>query len=92
VERGTIVLAEDLFFEGNAVFIDHGDGLISMYFHLSDLDVSSGQEVAKGHVLGHVGSTGRATGPHLFFGIRWHDARIDPQILLHDPGKMRAIN
>ena len=88
---GTVVLAEDLFFEGNAVFIDHGDGLISMYFHLADINVMPGQEVKKAHVLGRVGSTGRATGPHLFFGIRWHGARINPQFVLEPPGNIPSI-
>lgn len=92
VADGTVVIAEDMFFEGNAVFIDHGNGLISMYFHLSDIDVAGGQEVKKGHILGRVGSTGRATGPHLFFGIRWHDARIDPKFVLEDPRKIPSLN
>src|SRR5258707_6599701 len=56
VADGTVMVAEDLFFEGNAVFIDHGDGLISMYFHLSDIKVEAGQEVKKVHTLGRVGS------------------------------------
>jgi murein DD-endopeptidase MepM/ murein hydrolase activator NlpD len=92
VADGTVMVAEDMFYEGNAVFIDHGDGLISMYFHLSDIKVEAGQEVKKGHTLGRVGSTGRATGPHLFFGVRWHNARIDPQFVLEDPSKIPAIN
>jgi murein DD-endopeptidase MepM/ murein hydrolase activator NlpD len=91
VADGTVVIAEDLFFEGNAVFIDHGDGLVSMYFHLSDIKVEAGQEVKKGHTLGRVGSTGRATGPHLFFGVRWHNARINPQFVLEGPSKIPAI-
>ena len=88
VARGTVMMAEEMFFEGNAVFVDHGDGLVSMYFHLADIKVDAGQTVAKGVVLGHVGSTGRATGPHLFFGVRWHDARIDPKFLLEQPAKI----
>lgn len=91
VADGTVVMAQDMFFEGNAVFINHGDGLISMYFHLSRIDVMPGQEVKKGTILGRVGSTGRATGPHLFFGIRWHDARINPQFLLEDPAKIPSL-
>ena len=88
---GTVVLAQDLFYPGNAVFIDHGDGLISMYFHLSEIDVQAGQEVRKGDKLGQVGTTGRSTGPHLFFGVRWHNARIDPRFLLEDPAKIPAL-
>jgi murein DD-endopeptidase MepM/ murein hydrolase activator NlpD len=91
VAEGTVVMAEEMFFEGNAVFIDHGDGLISMYFHLADIQVAAGEEVKKGHLLGHVGSTGRATGPHLFFGIRWHDARINPRFVLEEPSKIPSI-
>jgi murein DD-endopeptidase MepM/ murein hydrolase activator NlpD len=92
VADGTVVVAEDLFFEGNAVLIDHGNGLISMSFHLSEIKVQTGQEVKKGHTLGRVGSTGRATGPHLFFGVRWHNSRINPKLLLEDPGKIPAVN
>ncbi len=91
VADGTVVAAEDLFYEGNAVLIDHGDGLISEYFHLSEIRVKAGQAVKKGHTLGLVGSTGRATGPHLFFGVRWHDARINPQFLLEDPIKIPEV-
>jgi murein DD-endopeptidase MepM/ murein hydrolase activator NlpD len=92
VANGTVVIAADLFYEGNAVFIDHGNGLISMYFHLSEIKVEAGQEVKKGHSLGRVGSTGRATGPHLFFGVRWHNARINPQFLLEDPSSIPTVN
>jgi len=91
VADGTVVLAQDLFYPGNAVFIDHGDGLISMYFHLSDIDVQNGQDVQKGDRLGKVGTTGRSTGPHLFFGVRWHNARIDPHFLLEDPALIPAL-
>jgi hypothetical protein len=91
VADGTVMAAKDMFFEGNAVFIDHGDGLISMYFHLSEIRAQAGQEVKKGHTLGRVGSTGRSTGPHLFFGVRWHDSRIAPQFLLEDPGKIPTV-
>jgi murein DD-endopeptidase MepM/ murein hydrolase activator NlpD len=91
VADGTVVFAKDMFFEGNAVFIDHGDGLISMCFHLSEIKVQAGQEVKKGETLGRVGATGRATGPHLWFGVRWHDARINPQFVLEEPGKIPAV-
>ncbi len=90
---GTVLIAKDLFFAGNAIFIDHGNGLVTMYFHLSRIEVEVGQEVTKGHTLGVVGSTGRSTGPHLFFGVRWHNARIDPMfLLLEDPGKIPSVN
>jgi murein DD-endopeptidase MepM/ murein hydrolase activator NlpD len=88
---GTVVLAEDLFYTGKAVFVDHGDGLVSMYFHFSDLKVQAGQDVKRGEVLGLVGSTGRSTGPHLHLGVRWHGARINPQLLIDDPAKIAAI-
>jgi hypothetical protein len=91
VADGTVVVAEDLFFPGNAVFIDHGDGLFSMSFHLSEIKVKAGQQVKKGDTVGLVGTTGRSTGPHLFFGVRWHGARINPQFLLKDPAKIPAV-
>ncbi len=89
---GTVMVAQDLFFEGNAVFINHGNGLVTMYFHLSRIEVKAGQEVTKGQTLGLVGSTGRSTGPHLFFGVRWHNARIDPKFLLEDPDKIPPLS
>lgn len=79
VADGVVVLAEEHFFAGNSVFVDHGDGLISMYFHLRDLAVEEGRRVTAGQRLGTVGATGRATGPHLHFGIRWRGARLDPE-------------
>jgi murein DD-endopeptidase MepM/ murein hydrolase activator NlpD len=91
VADGTVVMAADLFFPGNAVFIDHGDGLVSMYFHLAEINVKAGEDVKKGHTLGKIGSTGRATGPHLFFGVRWHGARIDPSFLFEDPAKIPDV-
>lgn len=85
VAAGTVVLTGAHYFSGNSVFIDHGDDLITMYFHLDRIDVEQGETVDRGQTLGTVGATGRATGPHLHFGIRWHGARIDPAILLMDP-------
>jgi murein DD-endopeptidase MepM/ murein hydrolase activator NlpD len=82
VADGVVALEDDFFFGGRSVFIDHGDGLISMYMHLSRVDVKAGQKVERGQTIGAVGSTGRATGPHLHFGLRWHGARIDPGLLL----------
>ena len=80
---GTVLLAEEHFFAGNSVFLDHGDGLITMYFHLAEISVAAGQDVTAGQTLGRVGSTGRSTGPHLHFGARWRGARVDPELLLH---------
>jgi murein DD-endopeptidase MepM/ murein hydrolase activator NlpD len=88
---GLVALADDHFFAGNSVFLDHGDGLISMYFHLSEIGVEEGQEVRRGQVIGKVGSTGRATGPHLHFGLRWRRARVDPALLLSDPRGLPEI-
>jgi murein DD-endopeptidase MepM/ murein hydrolase activator NlpD len=88
---GTVVLADDLFFSGNTVVIDHGDGLFTTYLHLADMEVRAGQEVGRGDLLGHVGDTGRTTGPHLHLAVRWHRARVDPRLLLEDPAKIPAI-
>lgn len=88
---GTVALVADHFFGGHSVFVDHGDGLFTMYFHLSRVDVREGQELRRGERVGAVGSTGRATGPHLHFGIRWHAARVDPSLLLADPERLPSI-
>ena len=91
VADGTVGLAQDLFNPGNAVFVDHGDGLISESFHLSEMSVKTGDTVKKGDVIGKVGTTGRSTGAHLFFGVRWHGARINPRFLLEDPVKIDSV-
>ncbi len=85
-EEGLVVLAAHHFFAGKSVFVDHGGGLLSMYMHLSRIDVTRGRRVARGETLGLSGATGRATGPHLHFGLRWRGARVDPALLLADPG------
>lgn len=80
---GTVVLAEsDLFLTGGTVLIDHGLGLISTYAHLSRVEVAVGQRVEAGTRIGAVGATGRATGPHLHFGLSWLDRRLDPEAVL----------
>ena len=76
--RGRVVLAKGLFYSGNAVFIDHGYGLFTTYLHLSAIDVRVGDIVERGQRLGLAGATGRVTGPHLHWGVRIVDARVDP--------------
>lgn len=79
---GRIVVARDLYFTGNTVLIDHGLGLFSMLAHLSAFDVSEGDLVAAGQVVGRVGATGRVTGPHLHWAVRANGARVDPLAVL----------
>jgi murein DD-endopeptidase MepM/ murein hydrolase activator NlpD len=79
---GVIVLLDELFFSGKSLILDHGWGLYSMYFHLSEVLVKEGDRVSTGTLLGRVGSTGRSTGPHLHWGIRMNGARVDPLSLL----------
>jgi murein DD-endopeptidase MepM/ murein hydrolase activator NlpD len=80
--RGVVVLVDQLFFSGKSVILDHGLGIYSMYFHLSEAPVSEGDRVSTGAMLGRVGSSGRSTGPHLHWGIRINGARVDPLSLL----------
>ncbi len=82
VADGRVVLAEEHYFAGKSVYVDHGGGLLSMSFHLSEILVEEGSEVKRGQPLGEVGATGRVTGPHLHFGLRWHGARVDPERLI----------
>jgi len=89
---GTVVMVADHFFGGNAVFVDHGDGLVSQYFHLSRVDVREGQPLDRGAQLGAVGATGRATGPHLHFGVRFRGARVDPALLLGPAAAMPCLD
>lgn len=79
---GVVVFAEpSLYLTGGTVLIDHGHGVGSNFLHLSKLDVSVGQTVSQGDVIGRVGATGRATGPHLHWGLTWFQTRLDPQLL-----------
>lgn len=76
------VAAEDMHYTGGTVMVDHGHGIQSIYAHLSAVDVVVGQELAKGDRLGAIGATGRATGPHLHFGLYWFKTALDPALLL----------
>ena len=80
---GVITLAEpDLFYSGGTVILDHGYGLSSSFLHLSKVHVEVGQEIRTGDLLGEVGATGRATGPHLDWRMSWRNQRVDPQLLV----------
>jgi murein DD-endopeptidase MepM/ murein hydrolase activator NlpD len=85
MQRGRVVLNEDLFFSGNTVILDHGPGLSSFYGHLSESRVQAGQVVDAGEVIGLVGATGRVTAPHLHWAVRIGDARVDGLDLLRLP-------
>jgi murein DD-endopeptidase MepM/ murein hydrolase activator NlpD len=80
---GVVTLAQpDMHYEGGLVFIDHGQGLITMYLHMSRLDVHAGDQVTQGQVIGAVGSSGRATGPHLCWRMKWRERQLDPSLAL----------
>lgn len=79
---GVVVLARKLYYEGNCVIIDHGLGLYTLSMHLSRIDVHEGEHVHTGQLLGLSGATGRVTGPHLHWGVRWENAYLDPVKLL----------
>lgn len=78
---GVVVLTGDFFYSGNAVFLAHGEGVVSLYAHLSKVTVHKGQVLKTGDQLGEVGKTGRATGPHLHWSLSLNNARVDPRIL-----------
>jgi murein DD-endopeptidase MepM/ murein hydrolase activator NlpD len=79
---GTVVLAMDLFYEGNCVIVDHGERFFTIYMHLSKMDVRVGDRLKKGTQIGLSGATGRVTGPHMHMGVQWNGAYLDPLQLL----------
>jgi murein DD-endopeptidase MepM/ murein hydrolase activator NlpD len=81
VNEGTVVLARPLFFEGNCVIVDHGQGLLTLYMHLAEIKVKEGDRVSRGAILGLSGATGRATGAHLHVAVRWQGVYLDPATL-----------
>lgn len=79
---GIVAETGDFYFNGNTVFIDHGQGFVTMYCHLSDITVDKGQAITSGDVIGRVGKTGRVTGAHLHFGTYLNGNAVDPALLL----------
>lgn len=87
---GIVLLAQsDMYYTGGTVLVDHGFGLVSAFLHLSAIDVTVGQRLAQGDPLGRVGATGRATGPHLDWRVRWLDTFVDPLLLPPPPTAAR---
>jgi len=85
MNAGTVLLARFLYFEGNCVVLDHGQGLLTLYFHLSELKVKEGDVVKRGQEIGLSGGSGRATGPHLHAAVRWQGTYLDPARLMQLP-------
>lgn len=82
INSGKVILARELYFEGNCVVIDHGQGLFSLYLHLSEFKVKEGDRVNKSQLIALSGGTGRATGPHLHLAVRWQGSYVNPATLL----------
>ena len=85
--QGKVLAVDDYFFNGKTIFVDHGNGLITMYCHLDKIDVKAGQAVRKGQRIGLSGKTGRATGPHLHWSVVLNGAMVDPELFI--PAKHR---
>jgi murein DD-endopeptidase MepM/ murein hydrolase activator NlpD len=90
-QKGRVVLAEELYFSGNTVLVDHGLGIYTFYCHFSEIDAKVGDEVVAGTVLGKVGATGRVTGPHLHWGLQVERARVNALEIVRVLGSGEAI-
>ncbi len=88
VANGTVIDAGDFFFSGNMVYLDHGQGIISLYAHMSEISVKPGDAVKQGEIIGKVGQTGRSTGPHLHFAVFANRMLIDPIFMLPVDGNI----
>jgi murein DD-endopeptidase MepM/ murein hydrolase activator NlpD len=82
LNSGFVLLAQPLYFEGGCVVLDHGQGLLTLYMHLSKIEVKEGERVTSGQKIGFSGGTGRATGPHLHVAVRWQGVYLNPETLL----------
>ena len=85
MNEGTVLLARPLYFEGNFIVLDHGQGLLTLYLHLSEFKVKEGDRVTRGQIIALSGGTGRATGPHLHVAVRWQGTYLDPAALITLP-------
>jgi len=85
MNSGTVLLARFLYYEGGFVVIDHGQGFLTLYLHLSEFKVKEGEQVKRGQIVGLSGGTGRATGPHLHVAVRWQGTYLDPARLIQLP-------